>query len=214
MNEYTVYLHISPNGKRYYGITIQDVKKRWNSGYGYPNNKYFTNAIKKYGWNNFEHIIVVKGLNEEEAKWLEIELIKEWDTTDRDKGYNITKGGESANGWHPSEETIKKMRQNHADFRGENNPNYGKHFSEEHRKKLSENHADVSGKNHPRAKSVICLTTKRIFHTAKEGSKYYGAGHVVECCQGKLKSAGKYNGEKLVWRYLNWNHNKTYRINK
>ena len=37
MSEYTVYVHIDPEGKRYYGATMMDVKKRWK--YGYRNNK-------------------------------------------------------------------------------------------------------------------------------------------------------------------------------
>lgn len=36
-----------------------------------------------------------------------------------------------------SEETLKKMRDNHADFSGERNPMYGKRHTEETRKKLS-----------------------------------------------------------------------------
>lgn len=92
------------------------------------------------------------------------------------------------------------------------NINYGFHPSEETKNKMSD--AKI-GKNHPRAKSVICLTTKRIFPSISEGEKYYdilGHGHINACCLGKRKSAGKYQGKKLVWRYLVWNHNKTYRI--
>ena len=45
MDNYTVYMHISPSGKKYIGITCQKVKNRWNSGRGYKNNKYFARAI-------------------------------------------------------------------------------------------------------------------------------------------------------------------------
>ena len=229
--EYTVYLHISPSGKRYYGATKQSINQRWRNGKGYPHNKYFTEAIEEYGWDNFQHIIVAKGLSEEEAYWLEIELIKEWGTTSRDNGYNIAKGGkDSGKGLKRSEETRKKMSENHADISGENNPNYGKHLSEETRKKMSkarigkypseETRKKLSeakiGKSHPNAKSVICITTHRIFHTAKEGTKYYNCNQscISECCKGKRKSAGKFQGRKLVWRYLVWNHNKFYRIKR
>lgn len=231
MNSYTVYLHISPDGKRYYGTTKQSINQRWRNGKGYPHNKDFTEAIKEYGWDNFQHIIVAKGLSEEDAYWLEEELIREWNTRDSDKGYNIEKGGKyGGKGLKRSEETRKKMSENHSRCwegkhfseehktkiseakMGENNYWYGKHPSEETRKKLSE--AKI-GKNHPMAKSVICITTGRIFLTAKEGAKYYNCNHgnITNCCKGKRKSSGKYKGKKLIWRYLVWNHNKTYRIN-
>lgn len=71
---------------------------------------------------------------------------------------------------------------------------------------MSKNHADFSGKKHPRAKTVICVTTGKIFDTAKEGARYYNIksrGSVTECCKGKGKSAGKLpDGTPLVWMYL------------
>lgn len=124
---YKVYVHIAPNGKRYYGITKRKVEVRWNNGKGYSNNDHFYKAINKYGWDNFDHIVIARGLTEEEAKWLEIELIREFDTTNRNKGYNITKGGEGTNGLKHSEETRKKLSE----------INKGKPLSEEHRKNIS-----------------------------------------------------------------------------
>ena len=189
IGEYTVYVHICPNGKRYYGSTKQDVKKRWRlNGDGYKNQPYFWEAIEKYGWSNIQHIIVAKELSKEEAKWLEIELIKEFDTTNLEKGYNIVLGDATSKDKVLPEEIRKKISK----------AKIGKYV----------------GKNNPKSKSVICITTKRIFLTVKEGAEYYGTvgGNVTRCCQGKQKSAGKYKGEKLIWRYLVWNHNKTYRI--
>ena len=222
MKKYTVYMHISPSNKRYVGITSTTVEQRWRNGKGYKSNEYFYRAIEKYNWNNFSHIIIAKGLTEDEAKWLEMELIKVWDSSNRDKGYNITLGGEGANGCirteetkkkisetHKgkvfSEETKKKMSENHANFKGENHPNYGKHLSEETRKKLSENHANFKGEKNPRAKSVICITTNAVFTTVKEGAIFYGthSQSISKCCKGKRKSAGKLaDGTPLIWRYL------------
>lgn len=135
MDNYTVYMHISPSGKRYIGITCTKTNRRWQNGNGYKTQQYFYRAIKKYGWDNFEHIIIAKGLDEETSKWLEIELIREWNTTNKDKGYNVTLGGEGGNGWTPSEETRKKLSEAR---KGENNPNYGKPLPEETKRKLSE----------------------------------------------------------------------------
>ena len=40
-NCYTVYVHISPSGKRYYGSTCQQVTKRRLNGMGYIKNEHF-----------------------------------------------------------------------------------------------------------------------------------------------------------------------------
>ena len=105
-NNYKVYVHINKvNGKRYYGITMQEVEKRWANGKGYPTNEHFTNAINKYGWNEgFEHIVLFDNLTEEEAKLLEQMYIALYDTTNQDKGYNISLGGEGGNGYKHTEE--------------------------------------------------------------------------------------------------------------
>ena len=93
MDEYIVYKHTSPSNKVYIGITRQDPHKRWQSGWGYEDNNYFFNAIRKYGWQNFKHEIICEGLTEEEAKEKEIELIAHYDSTNREKGYNRDLGG-------------------------------------------------------------------------------------------------------------------------
>lgn len=97
--KWTVYIHISPSNKKYVGITsLNPPKKRWANGKGYSKNKYFIRAIEKYGWNNFEHIIYMDNLSEKEAKALEIKLIAEYKSNQNEYGYNITNGGEGANG--------------------------------------------------------------------------------------------------------------------
>lgn len=88
-----VYRHIAPNGKMYVGITSQLPQKRWNNGHGYKHSTYFFNAIKKYGWDNFKHEILLEGLSEEEASWAEEMFVECWDLIDRDKGYNCKNGG-------------------------------------------------------------------------------------------------------------------------
>lgn len=77
----------------YFGITNTKPKYRWNNGNGYKTQKVFYNAIKKYGWDNFEHIIIKQGITEEEACFWEKEFIKKYNTTNRDRGYNLSTGG-------------------------------------------------------------------------------------------------------------------------
>lgn len=77
-------------------------------GLGYKNNTHFYNAIQKYGWDNFEHIILEKNLSLEEANKREIFWIAYFNSTNPDYGYNIQAGGK--NSLH-SETTKEKIRQ-------------------------------------------------------------------------------------------------------
>ena len=114
---YTVYMHVSPNGKVYIGITSLKPKYRWENGRGYKGNEYFYRAIKKYEWNNFEHIIIENNLTKEQAENMEIELIAKYRSNDREYGYNIESGGNCKG--KASDETRKKMSDNN---KGGNNP--------------------------------------------------------------------------------------------
>lgn len=92
---YCVYKHTTPSGKSYIGITMNDPQRRWGHGTNYRTNKYFSNAIKKYGWENISHEVIYQGLTKEEACEKEKELIAKFRTCERDHGYNLTSGGES-----------------------------------------------------------------------------------------------------------------------
>ena len=92
---FSVYIHISPSGKRYIGITSIKPTDRWGSkGQRYKRNPYFQNAILKYGWENFQHLIVANKLGKDEAKKMEIALISKYKANDRKYGYNRTLGGD------------------------------------------------------------------------------------------------------------------------
>ena len=151
------------------------------------------------------------------------------------KGHTLSeearkKISEANKGKFVSDETKRKISES---MNGENNPNYGKRGKDNHNygkihtketKKLwseqrrGENNPMYGvhryGKSNPNAKSVICLTTKKIFYTLKEGAEHYSCNkiNISNCCKGKRKSCGKYNGQKLVWRYLVWQHDKRLRV--
>lgn len=151
MQSFTVYKHTAPNGKVYIGQTY-NLKRRWRSdGSGYKNTPHFWKAIQKYGWDNFTHEIIADDLTAGEASQIEELLICLYDSTNPEKGYNICSGGESVMlGRKHSDETRRKMSENHADFRGQKHPRYGKHPSKETLKKMSESRIGLhAGEKHP-----------------------------------------------------------------
>lgn len=101
-------MHVNKiNGKVYVGQTKHKPEDRWKrNGSGYKAG-IFRFAINKYGWDNFEHIIVKTNLTKKEADDLEIALIKYYKSLKM--SYNITDGGEGTTGMKMSEESRRKM---------------------------------------------------------------------------------------------------------
>ena len=95
MDSYCVYVHTTPNGKKYVGITKQLPENRWKNGAGYLSSPHFWSAIKKYGWDNISHEVVCDGLSEAAACEKEKQLIALYRTNERELGYNQTSGGEA-----------------------------------------------------------------------------------------------------------------------
>lgn len=153
---FIVYKHTNKiNGKVYIGITCQKLNDRWRKGKGYNKGTYIYNAIQKYGWNNFEHEVLLDGLTEKEARKKETELISFYKSNDERFGYNLTEGGEHNIPNKVVRDKISKAnkanmtperRQQHREialklnYTGDRNPFYGKHHDESTRKRMSENH--------------------------------------------------------------------------
>lgn len=147
---YTVYMHICPNGKRYIGITRLKPKERWRNGKSYKGCVLFNKAIQKYGWENMEHKILYENLTKEEAENKEIELIAYYKSNQKEYGYNIANGGNCAGS--VSDETRKKISirtkeaMSNPEIRkklsiAQHNrisPLKGRKLSEEHKRKLKE----------------------------------------------------------------------------
>lgn len=54
-----------------------------------------------------------------------------------------------------------------------------------------------------RAHRVVCLNTGMIFESVSDAAAFYNVlqSTISSCCTGAVFSAGKFNGEPLVWRY-------------
>lgn len=122
------------------------MENRYKNGLNYQKCPYFYNAIQKYGWDNFEHIVLIDDLNKETADVIEKELIQKYHTTKSECGYNLQSGGSNGK---PNKATRIKMSKNHADVSGKNNPMYCKKHSVETRMKMSKNRPSYKGCKNP-----------------------------------------------------------------
>ena len=114
----SVYIHTNKiNGKVYVGRTKQNPEDRYGaSGACYlRKDKYsgkylqplFANAIKKYGWDNFDHDVIASNLTEEESRRFEKLLINLLKSNQKEFGYNMTEGGEDlSNLWSDERKII------------------------------------------------------------------------------------------------------------
>ena len=106
---YIVYCHINKiNGKVYVGLTSKPrAQDRWGKdGKGYQNSSHFWKAIQKYGWENFEHLILETNLTKEQASQKEKYYIDLYQSTNPNFGYNLREGG--LDNFIPCKETLTK----------------------------------------------------------------------------------------------------------
>ena len=180
-------MHVNKvNQKRYIGISKNPLK-RWCNGHGYYRNKHFHDAIVKYGWDNFDHVILRDGLSITEACEIERALIKEYNTQDKRYGYNITDGGECFN--HSEESKILMSERRKGKGRAK--------FSKEQIEKMKANHAGGSEKQ-----PVFCIELNITFECINDAARKTGINKkgISGCCR-KVKhynTAGGYH-----WKYAN-----------
>ena len=188
----------------YIGQTVQSLEKRWihhctpNSGC-----KYLSNAIQKYGKENFEIKVLAYCNNIEEMNHREQYYIKLFNTL-APNGYNLMTGGGNS---LPSKEVSEKRSNSLKKFYKNNSP---KPCSEETKKKIS-----IKGKGRKRSKKSIKASSLAhsvpVFQYNLDGvfaAKYESAveamlitgisnSEIGKCCKNQRNSAGGFQ-----WSYL------------
>ena len=216
--KYYVYMHVNKiNQKKYIGVTKQDKPEyRWGiNGVNYQESPHFYAAIQKYGWDNFDHIVLAEGLSKEEACQMEIKLIAQYNTQDKEYGYNILAGGTA-----PSipQETRDKIAKG---LIGNKN-GFGKPCSEEKKKKISDaqkgrkfSEERKQSLRKPKSvtypctpekrqniinakqdkKSIVCIETGEIFESIRACARDMGlhASTICAVVRGRKKSTGGYH---------------------
>ncbi len=185
---------------------------------------HFWSSIQKYGWDNFSHDIVASGLTKEAACDMEIQLIKDLKTQDREYGYNVMPGGEcpampdevkrklsnalmgNKNGLgHPCTEGKKKKI---------SDAQKGRRFTAEHRAAISaaklgvphESPSDETKKkisDSHKKKPVYCVDLDIVYPSIQECARQLGIGAttVCACCKGRVRSAGGHRFEYATLDY-------------
>jgi len=206
---YVLYCHTNKvNGKKYFGIT-NNIKRRWaGNGIRYSEECLFGKAIKKYGWGGFSHDIVLSGLTREDAAKFESMYISKYKTNvcrykNDANGYNMTDGGDGANGYTPTEDVIQKranaiLGRERPDMvgntfrKGYSAWNKGKPWDDDTRNKMAEINQKRCNK------PVVCIENNTIYESVTYAAKIHNIckNSISGCCTGKYKSASG-----LHWRF-------------
>lgn len=211
---YTVYMHVNKtNGKKYIGITCQSKpQRRWSNGEGYKQQRRFYNAIKSYGFDGFDHIILEHDLTKEEAEEKEQYYIRKYKSNNLEYGYNIENGGHVNKytdeqrkhmsivhtGRVASEESKKKMS---IVMRGKSTEwLIGRKTSEETKAKMSAKHTGVQN---ARARKVYQYDLQGNFvaeyeymDLIKDVLGIKSTSRISRCCLGQRKKA-----HNFMWSY-------------
>lgn len=92
------------NGKVYIGLTSREVHARWiehkcELKRNKHHNKFLQNHYNKYG-DVLEYSVIHEGnYSEKEALFVEMEYIKKYKSTDKNKGFNLSEGGKGCFGY-------------------------------------------------------------------------------------------------------------------
>ena len=176
------------NGKIYIGQTTRPVEKRFRN-HQYKNSKCSAiyNAIKKYGWDNFEKDWYE--CPDEDLNFDEELLVREMETL-APNGYNLREGGGS-NG-KLSEETKQKLSKAH---QGDKSYWYGKTQSVESNRKRSES---LKGDKHHMYGKKHTEETKQ-----KIGEASVGRVHTEQIKKqiGEATMGEKNHNSKRVYQY-------------
>lgn len=223
MKNFYVYMHTNKeNNKAYVGITSRiNPEYRWRKGDGYITQTKFYRAIQKYGWENFEHVIIAANLSKTDAVLLEKQLIRQYDTINN--GYNVDEGGNANTQKKKAIYLIDKSKKILAEFS----------CAEEVTRELGlsassvtaccndpQRHLTIKGrifcykddydtfvvsekKCHPNSKKIYQVTnTGQIiatYESIQQAARLnnLSASHITACCKGTRRSIGGY-----FWSYV------------
>lgn len=199
-DKYCVYCHVNKiNQKMYIGISSKSPFRRWGNNGCHYSGQVFGRAIQKYGWDNFEHIILMEGLTQDVAELVEISLIKKYHTTNSKFGYNVSTGGQLH---------MKMTDEAKAHL---SNKYTGRKLTPEWIAKRTLSQTGLKRNDETKMKirnalsvPIICINDRKIYKSLSEASIICNISlpHISSCCNKKRDFAGTNDfGEKLYWMF-------------
>lgn len=216
--EYCIYVHINKITKKMYIGQTKNYNRRCFPA-NYKGCIKFYYAIEKYGWENFDHIILIDNLTIEEANLLEEELIKKYNTIE--EGYNLKSGG--LNNIY-SEESKQKMSEAkkkpiicvetgqiyESELEIQKIFGYAVanisaccrhilHSAYGYQWEFYEPGKKYSKRTDKRKKAVFCIELNQTFNSAAEAARELNLQrpNISRCCEGKLNTTGGYH-----WKFI------------
>lgn len=181
---YYVYVHTNKiNDKKYVGLTTAKPEHRWRSdGSGYVKQPYFFRSITKYGWNNFDHDVYEVD-TKEDMYYLEQYLISFYDTMNQDKGYNLSRGGESGNNQMKNSYSKDYDKEYKAQYRQTHKEQIKLHFQEyckTNQEKVKKRHQDYYQAHKEHIKERVKKYREEHIDQIKESKKRWAEEHKEE----------------------------------
>lgn len=202
---YIIYAHKCKTTQKYYvGQTCRKLETRWGkngTGYTQRHNLKFYNAIQKYGWEDFEHIVLAKCNSLEDAYNLESYYIDMLDSFKN--GYNSTVGGAGSKGKIIGEETRKRLSENHKGKGGWKtyklkSPMLGKHHSEETKRKIGDANRGRVISQEGRNKMSKAKMGKKRGPQSEETRRKNSLAHLGKTCPNKGKHINHPHNVKVI----------------
>ena len=202
---YIIYLHKNKiNGKCYVGQTCQKPEARWGTnGNGYKQQTYFYRAIEKYGWNNFEHIILEENISEDKVDERESFWAGYYHAL-APEGYTLRVG--SQNHYEGSEELwqiwskASKEKWQNEEYRKKISKKRKEEWLDPNIRNICLKNLDRTGKNwKTRSRAVKCIETGIIYSSMREAERLTGIHYtnISLVCSGKRQTAGGFHWEIL-----------------